>query len=405
MNIFTSKGITLTAATLLAIGFIGCGGGGSSSSDSTTQTTDGVFKDANVQGMAYSSGSISGVTGADGSYQCETGKDVTFSIGSVTLGSVACGELITPVELVTNGTADTQTVVNIVKFLTMLDEDQDPTNGMQISTSTQTLAKNWPSVDFQDANFNTNGSVTQIVNDVNNNASQTHALPTDADAKAHLKATMMCAYAGGFRGSISATGITGDLAALVDPKTGVLQVVGHARVTDPNTGAINDVPFSGAGSAPMGTDRVRAVNGTANLQGGGTITFNLKVNSVNSATGTWNLPTAAGGINGNIAATRVGSSSDAQQRIVGHYSGSASGLFTLDIDKANNVTGKAYNPTSNEVFTITGSMDATGHITGSLSDGTTFAADYDTTTGTLSNTSWTNGSATGTITGSGCQLN
>ena len=53
-------------------------------------------------------------------------RPVTFSVGGVALGTVAAEEVITPVDLVPDGTTDTPAVQNIVRFLMMLDDDGDP---------------------------------------------------------------------------------------------------------------------------------------------------------------------------------------------------------------------------------------------------------------------------------------
>lgn len=83
---------------------------------------NGQLIDAPVQGVRYESGSVSGVTGDLGEFQYETGGTVRFFIGDIALGEAVKGKaVITPIDLVPNGTIDTPAVVNIARLLQSLD--------------------------------------------------------------------------------------------------------------------------------------------------------------------------------------------------------------------------------------------------------------------------------------------
>jgi hypothetical protein len=83
---------------------------------------NGQLIDAPVQGVRYESGSVSGVTGDLGEFQYETGGTVRFFIGDIALGEAVRGKaVITPLDLVPNGTIDTPAVVNIARLLQSLD--------------------------------------------------------------------------------------------------------------------------------------------------------------------------------------------------------------------------------------------------------------------------------------------
>ena len=83
---------------------------------------DGQLIDAPVQGVRYESGSVSGITGNSGEFQYETGGTVRFFIGDIALGEAVRGKaVITPIDLVPNGTIDTPAVVNIARLLQSLD--------------------------------------------------------------------------------------------------------------------------------------------------------------------------------------------------------------------------------------------------------------------------------------------
>ena len=57
--------------------------------DNTSNVTTGVFVDAPVEGLSYTSGAISGTTDATGRFLYTPGATVNFSVGSVTLPPVA----------------------------------------------------------------------------------------------------------------------------------------------------------------------------------------------------------------------------------------------------------------------------------------------------------------------------
>jgi hypothetical protein len=83
---------------------------------------NGQLIDAPVQGVRYESGSVSGITGDLGEFQYETGGTIRFFIGDIALGEAVRGKaVITPLDLVPNGTIDTPAVINIARLLQSLD--------------------------------------------------------------------------------------------------------------------------------------------------------------------------------------------------------------------------------------------------------------------------------------------
>jgi hypothetical protein len=57
----------------------------------------GVFIDAAVQGLGFTSGTFTGRTDANGHFDYRTGETVTFMLGRSTLGSVPGGDVVTPI--------------------------------------------------------------------------------------------------------------------------------------------------------------------------------------------------------------------------------------------------------------------------------------------------------------------
>lgn len=83
---------------------------------------NGQLIDAPVRGVRYISGSVSGITGDLGEFRYETGKTIRFFIGDIALGEAVSGKaVITPLDLVPNGTIDTPAVINIARLLQSLD--------------------------------------------------------------------------------------------------------------------------------------------------------------------------------------------------------------------------------------------------------------------------------------------
>jgi hypothetical protein len=83
---------------------------------------DGALVDAPVAGVRYESGALAGITGDSGEFRYEVGNTVRFSIGDIALGQPVMGKaVITPLDLVANGAADTPAVINIARLLQSLD--------------------------------------------------------------------------------------------------------------------------------------------------------------------------------------------------------------------------------------------------------------------------------------------
>jgi hypothetical protein len=179
------KRIGIFGYSILAATIAGCGGsggsGGSGGTDSTLQT--GVFVDAPVVGLNFSTDSIpDGVTNEKGEFTFKTGETVTFKIGDIILGEVLGDAIVTPIDLVDDGGSELNEVsINIGQLLQTLDSDNDPET-ITISEETKSALQG-QSFDFENEDFDT---LTQTLLDV--------ALPgkewvTDEVAEAHLNDT------------------------------------------------------------------------------------------------------------------------------------------------------------------------------------------------------------------------
>lgn len=374
----------LLATTAIVLIIAGCGGGGGTS---TPSTATGQFKDSNTVGLNYVSGGHSGVTGANGSFTYETGQTVTFSVGGVTLGTSNGKSIVTPVDLVAAGSSGSTSVKNIVRFLMMLDSDANAANGINISSSVQTDAATWTQLDFGSAAFDSAASA--VIASVAAADGRTATLPNAAAAQTHLESTLRCSYAGAYKGTYSGND-SGNFGVMVDATTG--NVTGVAYSTP------DSLYITLNGTSPISYDQtVSFVTGTTSTGA----QFAGQFTSVNGVSGTWAGAPGVGG--GSFAGSRIGGDPNAVYRFTGSFSGDDYGLFSFDIDSANNATGVGYSVSNGQLFTLSGTLSGTT-ISATSSTGGSIAGTLNTGTGSLVG-GWGNGAYSGTFSGSGCKLN
>lgn len=188
----------MTAIAILAIGsLVGCGGGGGSGGASTKT---GYFIDSAVEGLEYTSGSTTGITGADGSFKYEEGKPVTFKIGNMVLGSLTVtNSRVFPIDLVSGAADETHPKVSLMaQILQTLDSDGDASNGITITQSTRRAINQAIEIAVSDP-----AAVTDAINQLINTATSGRAntLISDTDAKSHLQTNLLTEYLGTWTGS------------------------------------------------------------------------------------------------------------------------------------------------------------------------------------------------------------
>jgi len=178
----------------------------------------GVFRSDTVIGLGYVSGSHSGLTDKSGAFTYEEGQGITFSVGAVSIGAVPTAtNLLTPVD-VAQGTGTSNRVLNVVRFLMMLDQDGNANNGLQISAAVTAAAASWAPVDFDTADLPT--TLGPIIQQASAADGVSHVLPDAATAQAHLRTGFYCTHSGNYYGTFgtsSTPGTRGDLIASVFP--------------------------------------------------------------------------------------------------------------------------------------------------------------------------------------------
>jgi hypothetical protein len=97
-------------------------------------TLSGIFIDAPVSGLAYSTTSgVTGVTDAAGTFRYNAGDTITFSLGTLVLGSSMATPLVSPFDI---ASGNTNKLTNLLVLLQSLDSDGNAANGITITAPT-----------------------------------------------------------------------------------------------------------------------------------------------------------------------------------------------------------------------------------------------------------------------------
>ena len=163
----------------------------------------GVFRGETVSGLGYRSGIHGGLTDSSGAFTYEVGQGIAFSVGTVNIGAVPSARaLVTPVDLVAGGSGTSSHVLNVVRFLMMLDQDGNANNGIQISPAVSAAAASWAPVDFDTADLPT--TLAALIQQASAADGVPHVLPDAASAQAHLRSGFFCNRAGFYVGTFAA---------------------------------------------------------------------------------------------------------------------------------------------------------------------------------------------------------
>lgn len=186
---------------LVIFGVVSCGDDDDDDNNAVT-TSQGTFNDGPVQGLDYSSGQKSGQTDSNGTFEIDgafgQGTKITFSVGDIEIGTGEAKPFMTPIDLVSGAMDENNdTVTNIVRFLLTLDEDADPSNGIQIPTSAATASIGL-SINFNQtpSEFENDPNVMMVIASLTSNS-----LVSAEDAQAELRSTILGKLAGTYSGT------------------------------------------------------------------------------------------------------------------------------------------------------------------------------------------------------------
>ena len=298
--------LVATFAAMVLTGCFGSSSGGSSSKDRSSDGTgdgisdpseddrpSGVFLDSAVEGLSYVSGSISGLTDADGRFVYEANGRVRFEVGDIVIGETAGKPLITPIDLVDDGDIDHPTVINIARFLQTIDEDGDPSNGIRITEQVRNLAEG-KSIDFAQSvdAFTDDGNVQIIVAELTAaTTAGARSLVSGDVAQTHLSSSIWGYYAGTYSGTFR-----GD-----DSGTWSVDIL-------PN-GAIVGTAFSNVLNSDVAVSGSLQADGRLTFASGGTATgatFSGTVTGDFKTSGTW----TGAGVDGTFSGQQTGTPID-----------------------------------------------------------------------------------------------
>ena len=192
------KGTKATLTLLAAISLAACGGGGGGGSPSTAGApaaaatpavipSTGKLVDSAVSGIRYSTATQSGLTNDAGEFKYLPGENITFSIGSIQLSAVSGKDIITPLDIAGRNDPSDQKVVNTLVLLQSLDEDSDPSNGIQIPAKAHTVSQRNLDLDVSPVAFAANTDMAVLAQ---NAGTKNRAVVTAAKAKEHFNDTL-----------------------------------------------------------------------------------------------------------------------------------------------------------------------------------------------------------------------
>ncbi len=189
---------------LLALAWLpGCGGGDDGPTNPVPQISTGVFLDGAVEGLEFAAGSKSGTTDAAGTFQFDSGSNVTFEIGDIVLGTGLATTVMTPVEIVPGAVDELDpTVTNITRFLLTVDDDATAANGIALTSAIREAASG-QAVNFAQstAAFETDPATLEAVDSLTSHSQAGERLLVDAaTAQSHLEATRAEVLAASYSG-------------------------------------------------------------------------------------------------------------------------------------------------------------------------------------------------------------
>jgi hypothetical protein len=286
------KSLKFTVASLVLSTLTACGGGGSSA----PVTKTGYFIDSAVAGLEYTSGSTTGITGADGSFQYEEGQPVSFKIGSMNLGSVTVkNSRIFPVDLVSGAADETDTKVSLMaQILQTLDSDGNPSNGITITDKTRKAINQAIEVASADPTQTTAAINQLLANATADRATgPASALINSADAKNHLNANLVKEFAGNWTGSF--TGNDSGTCQVTVSQIGLISgtctstLAGSFTISGRIKSSGNWQNASGATAAPSSAASSAASTATSNGSGSASTgaVFDGSFTRAGNAAGTW----------------------------------------------------------------------------------------------------------------------
>ncbi len=232
---------------------------------------NGQFIDDIVVGLRFKNSTLSGVTDEKGNFSYVEGELVQFFVGDIFIGEALGKPVLTPIDLVPGASDETNAqVINLIRFIQTLDDDQDPSNGIIISDLITNAAFE-KSINFNlsVADFETHPEMQAVLADLTSVFNETRNLVNTRDAQTHFRTSLFALLEGRYRGSFS-----GD-----DHGTWELAIDCQGKIEGIST---SNEFGSNAIAGSVGIDGVAGISGTA-----GTSTFSGIFLFDGNVSGTW----------------------------------------------------------------------------------------------------------------------
>lgn len=175
----------ITFTTLLAAG---CGGGGSGENPTPApEIKQGQFIDSPVSNLRYSTESLASYTDSNGNFEYKDGEKISFYIGNIYLGETSAKPLITPLDLfTTDDDIDNSSVINAIRLLQSIDQNQNLDDGIQIPQAAHDIAAQM-SLSFSTTNteFAESVNVIEILESL-----EIPSLVSSSNAKTHFAGSL-----------------------------------------------------------------------------------------------------------------------------------------------------------------------------------------------------------------------
>jgi hypothetical protein len=165
-------------------------------------TEEGELNDARIAGVSYvTSSGVRGVTNANGKYRFNKGDTVTFSLGTLTLGTATATGVISPIHLA-GGNANKLT--NLLVLLQSLDSDGNPANGINITAPTAAAVTSAINLTSTPSTFDS--SANMALQAAMMAGGLTGSMKTVDQANQHFASQLFAAIGGRIYGGVDATG-------------------------------------------------------------------------------------------------------------------------------------------------------------------------------------------------------
>jgi len=166
---FNPRRLGLLLGTLLSLSLNACGSGDDAPAPAPAPQT-GTFIDSPVAGLnVVGTVTSASTTDASGRFSYQAGETLTFSIGSVPLGSATAVATLTPLSITAGATAASdRRVTNKLILLQTLDADGDLNNGIQLTEAIRTaVSGHTPALNFDQPSTDFRTSLTTLMSTLN----------------------------------------------------------------------------------------------------------------------------------------------------------------------------------------------------------------------------------------------